>query len=73
MTLLQALKQLRVMAASGKDIITKLITLYWFLRGSYGEWKENVWERDLDRPYCCDGYMCGCQASTVREVFCTKR
>ncbi len=32
-------------------------------------WRDAIWRRDPDSRYCCDGYMCGCQAVTVREVF----
>lgn len=26
-------------------------------------------EQDLDGNFCCDGYMCGCQGSSVREMW----
>jgi hypothetical protein len=32
-------------------------------------WRKEVWERDPDGRYCCDGYMCGCGGATVRGIF----
>jgi hypothetical protein len=52
-----------------RDLITKLLILFDFMRAEYHTWKGLVWERDLDAPYCCDGYECACGAMTCREVF----
>jgi hypothetical protein len=39
------------------------------LHGAYEEWLKEIWQRDLDSPYCCSGQECGCMASTVRELY----
>ncbi len=51
------------------DLFIKLQTLRDFLSCSFEQWKSEVWEKDLDQPYCCDGRECGCGAETVREIF----
>lgn len=33
------------------------------------EWRDQIWNRDLDEIYCCDGRECGCGAVTVGEVY----
>lgn len=53
-----------------RDVITKLMILRDMLCAAYGEWKQGVWDRDLDALWCCDGKeCCCCGGSTVREVF----
>jgi len=51
------------------DIIFKLRVLRMLLSGTFEEWKRDVWRRDLDDSYCCDGRECGCQACSVRELY----
>lgn len=54
------------------DTMFKLGLLVSFLRNSYAEWKREVWNRELDAPYCCPGTMrdeCGCRGTTVRELY----
>lgn len=53
-----------------RDAIMKL-RLLWsgFLLQSFQEWRTEIWERDLDSRWCCDGRECGCQGMTIREVF----
>ena len=52
------------------DTIIKLRVLIVWLRNAYAEWRKEVWSAELDARYCCDGYECGCEAATVREMFC---
>lgn len=52
-----------------KDALTKLRILYRVLSAAYSDWRQEVWSRDLDERYCCDGRECGCMAMTVRDVF----
>lgn len=51
------------------DFLDKLRILKMMLQGTYDEWKSEVWAKELDQRYCCDGRECGCMASTVREVY----
>ena len=51
------------------DMIFKLRVLRYLLSNAYEEWRDSVWNKDLDYPYCCDGRECGCAASTVRELW----
>lgn len=52
-----------------RDVFTKLAILRRMLLGIFEQWCDDVWKQDLDAPYCCNGYMCGCRASTVREIY----
>ena len=52
-----------------RDAITKIRILFGFLSSSVDAWKSEVWSRDLDERYCCDGRECGCQGVSVREVY----
>jgi hypothetical protein len=51
-----------------KDLFYKLKFL-WFVRelGGFRGWYRDVWSVELDELYCCDGYHCGCQASSNRD------
>jgi len=51
------------------DFIFKMRMLRMFIRQSIDDWREQVWKRDLDSVYCCDGRECCCGGSSVREVF----
>lgn len=51
------------------DLAFKLRVLRWMLADSYTQWRREVWERELDASYCCDGRECGCMAATVRELW----
>lgn len=35
----------------------------------YRDWKEELWDRDLDENDCCDGRECGCSGRTVRQNY----
>lgn len=50
-----------------KDFIFKIHVLFWLLQDQWQLWKKEVWQRNLDEHFCCNGYMCGCQGITVRE------
>jgi hypothetical protein len=52
-----------------KDFIFKIRVLFDFLLDACEHWKKEVWNKDLDSYYCCNGYECGCQAVSVRQVF----
>ena len=32
-------------------------------------WNREVWERDLDAYFCCDGRECGCEGVSIREFY----
>lgn len=51
------------------DLVFKLRLLIFFIRNGVEDWKREIWNRELDAPYCCDGRECGCQASTTRELY----
>lgn len=51
------------------DLMWKIRSLFGFVRSGYESWKREVWERDPDERFCCDGKMCACRGSTVREVY----
>jgi len=56
------------------EMFAKLSILYrTFLYSAYEDWKREVWEKDLDQAYCCDGSMCLCRGSSVREVYTYRR
>lgn len=52
-----------------RDIILKLRVLLDWLRGTYEEWRKEVWRHDLDSRACCDGYECGCRGSSRRDLY----
>ena len=54
-----------------KDIFTKLRQLYLWELNAFYEWKHEIWSRDLDERYCCDGKECGCGGMTIRETLCS--
>jgi hypothetical protein len=51
-----------------RDLILKLQILCYWLADSFRSWRDQVWARDLDSQYCCDGRECGCYGATVRDV-----
>jgi hypothetical protein len=55
-----------------KDKLLKikiLFTRYIFFPVAFKEWKEEIWDTDLDDPICCSGNMCCCGGETNRENF----
>lgn len=51
------------------QIFRKLKLLPSFLTGAFNTWHTEVWKRDLDALYCCNGRECGCGGCTVGEIF----
>lgn len=56
-----------------RDILDKLRILRDGVIGVYEWWKDDIWPRDLDETYCCDGRECGCGGVTVREAHLTEK
>lgn len=52
-----------------KNFIFKIRALIWFLRGAGEDWRREIWDRDLDGQYCCDGRECMCGGLSVRETY----
>ena len=56
-----------------RNIAWKLKVLYWHMVGAYDTWKTEVWARDPEERYCCDGGNdrgeCGCEGLSVRAVW----
>lgn len=61
-----------------RDLFVKLWILKALLssgiKGSWREWLSEIWEKELDAPYCCGGGsgswdICGCEGATVREIY----
>ena len=56
-----------------RQIIRKIKILKMLLLDAFDTWKKEVWEKDLDGPYCCSGTSivspCGCGGMTVGESF----
>jgi len=52
-----------------KDILTKIHILYFFISDAIHGWKKEIWKRDINDYYCCNGEMCGCRGSSIREVY----
>ena len=52
-----------------KDKILKLKILGIFFGDALQDWKENVWGKDLDEPYCCDCDGCECDNDTIRDAY----
>ena len=56
-----------------KDLLTKLRILKDMLGSTFEEWREQIWDHDLDSHYCCPGRMqdeCGCMGATYRDIYC---
>lgn len=51
------------------DFFFKLRILRLMVTSSFSEWRTDVWKRELDAYYCCDGRECGCMGTTVRELW----
>jgi hypothetical protein len=52
-----------------KQIIPKLKILLIILMSAFDEWKTQVYPRDIDGHYCCNGDYCGCGGMTIRELY----
>ena len=51
-----------------RDAIIKLRILFGFIAGAFDSWRREVWDRELDELYCCNGRECACGGLTVLEV-----
>ncbi len=47
----------------------KIIILYYLLADQIRGWKTEVWDKDLDELYCCDGRECACGGATIGDIF----
>jgi hypothetical protein len=52
-----------------RDAITKLAILLDLLSDQAGYWRREIWAKDLDQPFCCNGHECGCYGQSNRDVF----
>lgn len=52
-----------------RDLYLKLRILFGFFRAAFREWRTDVWPRELNEQYCCDGRECGCFGATVYEIY----
>ena len=50
-----------------KDIIFKLSYLIPMVLQGFTDWKEQIWDLELDSAVCCGGRDCGCQGSSHRQ------
>lgn len=53
-----------------KDIIFKIKVYfkeYCTFYIGFSDWKEQIWDEDLDESSCCDGDMCCCGGRTLRQ------
>ena len=51
------------------DFLLKLKILVGLFGSVFSQWKTEVYSKDLDQPYCCDGRECGCYGMTVRQIY----
>lgn len=51
------------------NLIFKFRVLYWWMLYAFDDYKSEVWRRDLDDLYCCDGRECCCGGETVRDLW----
>jgi len=47
----------------------KLKILFYLLSNAFDDWKESIWDKDLDSYYCCDGAECCCGGATIDEMW----
>jgi len=57
-----------------EDFLFKVRWLFLMQAEAFKQWREDLWMRDLDSFYCCDGgnspaTICGCEGATVREAY----
>lgn len=53
-----------------RDALWKLRVLWRvFLGDAFERWRKEVWRRDPDNYYCCNGNECGCYGASIREVY----
>jgi hypothetical protein len=50
------------------DILKKLKAFWPYLQMAFESWKSDIWDKDLDELYCCNGKECCCGGLSVRET-----
>lgn len=50
-------------------MLFKVKVLFWLFADTYSCWYKEIWQRDLDEQYCCNGRECGCGGMTIRELY----
>lgn len=50
-------------------LFRKLYILGLLIAGAFDNWRTDIWPRDLDARYCCDGRECGCGGATTWEIY----
>ena len=50
-----------------KDVLFKLSYFFPYLIQGILNWKEQIWDIELDSQICCSGRDCGCRGSSHRE------
>ncbi len=50
-------------------MIWKLRILRLMLLAEFEQWKKDVWVREPDSRWCCDGRECSCGGATVAEMY----
>ena len=51
------------------DIAFKIKVLFWFMSQAFKEWRVEIWRKDPDSRYCCNGNLCCCGGRTIRETY----
>lgn len=51
------------------DALFKLRILWWILSTNFSGWREDVWRKELDSHYCCNGRECCCGGDTIRNLW----
>ena len=51
------------------DFFFRIRLLPLFLIDGFKSWKYEMYRRELDEYYCCNGHECGCGGVTVREMY----
>lgn len=51
------------------QIIEKLKILFWLICDCASSWKTEIWNKDLDERFCCDGRECGCGGATIGDMY----
>jgi hypothetical protein len=52
-----------------RDTLLKFRLLWIGLRVAFDEWRNEIWRKDLDGTYCCNGRECGCYGMTRRQMY----
>lgn len=52
-----------------RQIFRKLRILATLLASAYDNWRTEIWKRDLDETFCCNGRECGCYGASVGQIY----